>query len=383
MKIDFQKMTQFVLMKQHLLSGHKAADVLRATRDVVGLHATNSTTPYLSLFARVRNFEKKHFDIELYHTRNLVRTECMRSTLFIVPKETIPILYQIYKAEFTDKLLIDWRISTQEYKDMSNLILEMLKGKIMTASQIKRLLPENVQRTLTRKVGKNLVRITNVNLVLIWMTQQGILLSMKQPGTWKIAGLNCYSRFIDWFPDINLNQVSRDKAMIQLVKAYVQSYGPVTKKDIHWWSGLKPSEVEHIIEMLKSQLAECEVSGLDSKFIMLQSDALRLKQFKPSKRHSISFLPYEDSFLKGYNDRERLVSKEQYHKVYHHGEASPSILIDGQVAGTWQLETQEGKSKLTFQLFERTNTTLHKSIRNEAKALSTFAFGDNVQIKEA
>ncbi len=185
MKLNPLKVTQFVLKKQHLLAGFKAADVVQAVRDVVGLQATNATAPYLSLFARVKAFEKEHLDWELYERKNLGRVECMRNTLFLVPKELLPVVYQVYKGGLSESFLRFWGISLQEYEELSRLILEALEGRTLTATQIKGLLPAHVQRTLSRRSGKNIVRITNVKFVLILLLKQGILLSMKGRGTWK------------------------------------------------------------------------------------------------------------------------------------------------------------------------------------------------------
>lgn len=188
MKLNPIKVTQFVLRKQHLLEGFKAASVVQAVRDAVGLHATSITTPYLSLFARVKNFEREYLDRELYQRKSLGRVECMRGTLFIVPKETIPVVYRVYKGGLATGILEAWGISFGEYGEISHLILEILKGKTLTISQIKKLLPVEIQRTLSRRSGKNIVRITNVALILYLMSMQGILISIKWPGTWKTVG---------------------------------------------------------------------------------------------------------------------------------------------------------------------------------------------------
>jgi hypothetical protein len=382
MGLDFLKVTQFVLGKQYLLEGYKATDVIHAAKAMVGIHATDNTAPYLSLFARVKNFEKKHLDHELYQNRSMARVECMRSTLFVVPKEIVPVVYIIYKGGLSVGFLKDWGMSVQEYEEISNRILETLKNKAMTISQIKRCLPNDIQRTLIRGSGKNLVRTTNVKIVLILMMQQGILLSVKRPGTWTTAGPNYYARFVDWFSDADFNEMDRDEAMIQLVKLYIQSYGPVTEKDVSWWSGLKISRVQRLLESLRPEIMKCEICDLDPKFIMLKSDFVHLKHFKPIKKHSISLLPYDDSYVKGYKERERLISHELHNKVYLHGEASPTILIGGRIIGTWKLETRQEELTLTFHLFKEIRRSLLNRVRTEAKALNHFVCADKVKINE-
>jgi len=378
LKLDPLKVTQFVLKKQRLLAGFKAAGVVQAVRSVVGLQATDVTTPHLSLFARVKDFEKEHLDWELYERKSLGRVECMRSTLFIVPKEILPVVYQVYKGGLSEGFLRVWGISLQEYEELSHLILEALKGRTLTATQIKGLLPAHVQRALSRRVGKNIVRLTNVNLVLILLLNQGILLSMKGRGTWKPIGPNYYVRFADWFPGVNLNEVSREEARIRLVKLYLQSYGPATEKDVGWWTGFSMKEVERLLASLENEMVEVEISGLDSRFIMLKSDFAELEPFKPIRRTIVSLLPYEDSYVKGYRERERIVSQEIHGKVYLHGEAQPTILVNGQILGTWRFKEHQGEVTIHLTLMEKVEKPIVNLVCREATAVGKFAYGKKV-----
>ena len=378
LKLDPLKVTQFVLKKQRLLAGFKAAGVVQAVRSVVGLQATDVTTPHLSLFARVKDFEKEHLDWELYERKSLGRVECMRSTLFIVPKEILPVVYQVYKGGLSEGFLRVWGISLQEYEELSHLILEALKGRTLTATQIKGLLPAHVQRALSRRVGKNIVRLTNVNLVLILLLNQGILLSMKGRGTWKPIGPNYYVRFADWFPGVNLNEVSREEARIRLVKLYLQSYGPATEKDVGWWTGFSMKEVERLLASLENEMVEVEISGLDSSFVMLKSDFAEIEPFKLIRGPSVSLLPYEDSYVKGYRERERIVSQEIHGKVYLHGEAQPTILVNGQILGTWRFKEHQGEVTIHLTLMEKVEKPIVNLVCREATAVGKFAYGKKV-----
>jgi len=91
--INLNEINRFVLRKQHLADDSRIDDVVQIVRDVCGLHATGSTVPYLSLFARTRNFVKESLDEELYVKRNLGKIRCMRGTLYILTKEMIPTAY--------------------------------------------------------------------------------------------------------------------------------------------------------------------------------------------------------------------------------------------------------------------------------------------------
>lgn len=52
--------TQYILHKHHLLEGSQAENLLQVVNDIIALHATSVGTPYISLFNRMRNFQRKH-----------------------------------------------------------------------------------------------------------------------------------------------------------------------------------------------------------------------------------------------------------------------------------------------------------------------------------
>ena len=79
------------LARRHFLNDHarSPADV---AGDVVGLHATDPATPYLSLWARVPGFSLADLDDELYRRRGLMKHLAMRRTLWVIRTEDLPFI---------------------------------------------------------------------------------------------------------------------------------------------------------------------------------------------------------------------------------------------------------------------------------------------------
>lgn len=61
-----------------------------AVRGLTVLHATESPTVYLSLWARVRDLTVADVDRALYVDRSLVKQLAMRRTLFVFPRDLLP-----------------------------------------------------------------------------------------------------------------------------------------------------------------------------------------------------------------------------------------------------------------------------------------------------
>ena len=87
---------RYLAHKQHLLPASQLTNVVQITRDVVSLHATDATGPYLSLWARTRNFQRQSLEDALYSRRELSRVHCMRMTLHVVPSTDVPYFFQAY-----------------------------------------------------------------------------------------------------------------------------------------------------------------------------------------------------------------------------------------------------------------------------------------------
>ncbi|MCC7573376.1 MAG: hypothetical protein KO464_08305 [Candidatus Methanofastidiosum sp.] len=55
-EFELSKVNNFLLRKQHLTGNTKVQSVAQVAKDILGLHATYASTPYLSLFNRVKRF---------------------------------------------------------------------------------------------------------------------------------------------------------------------------------------------------------------------------------------------------------------------------------------------------------------------------------------
>lgn len=71
------------LGRRHFL-GEPGTDAATVTSAVVGLHATDPATPYLSLWARIPDFDRADLDARLYTERTLVKHLAMRRTLWVL-----------------------------------------------------------------------------------------------------------------------------------------------------------------------------------------------------------------------------------------------------------------------------------------------------------
>jgi hypothetical protein len=79
-------------VRHHLAPQALATDVVALAERMVGLHSTDPATVFLAAAARLKRPTVEGVERALYNDRTLVRTLCMRRTLFVVPVDLVPIV---------------------------------------------------------------------------------------------------------------------------------------------------------------------------------------------------------------------------------------------------------------------------------------------------
>jgi len=378
-----QVSTQYVLKKHYLLKGSQAGNVLQVVNDIIALHATSVGTPYISLFARMKNFQRKHLDEEFYVNRNLIRLSCMRGTLFISSIESAPMLYQatrLSEPRFS-KWLNKWGIQPSEYHELTQKLLNILKGGGKTLLEIKKALPREMVRSVELRAGKDVYRGTNVNIVLNAMTLNGTIISEKGAETLQITKANRYMLSQEIYPELNLESVGSQDARVMLVKRYVKAFGPVTEDDIAWWTGFPKTETKDAMAAVEKELLYVEISGFREEHLMVKNDYEQLVKFKPLKTSSISLLPYEDPYTKGYEARARLIDRELEKAAYVGGGVQPTILLNGKIIGTWNRNIEQGKPPIKLLFFKKPEKQVEKEVVQKAKAIGRLMANKEVGVE--
>ena len=365
---DLIQVNKLVLKKHHLTEDNKTNDIIQITEDLCGLHSTDLKTSYLALFIRTRNFKKADLEKELYINKTMGRIRGMRRTLFIQTKNMIPIVYAAtFKlSEKTFRKYMEYhKISLKDYQEISNSIIKILKGRELSASEIR----------------KDLNSESNIPAIIQLMCNHGLLIRGRPIKDWKDRR-NKYVLFSEQFPNIHLAEYNEKDAIKQLVERYVKSYGPVTESDISWWTGLTKTQIRGTLNNIKNQLIRIKISNLKGDFIISKSDINQLKDTNNSEEKILNFLPELDPYLMGYKERERYIDSSNYNRVFDRsGNATATILIDGKIIGVWDIE-ENPEPLVKFYIFNSIEINLKNELYDKAQKIGTFYLDKNVQIKE-
>ncbi|MFX1303692.1 MAG: DNA glycosylase AlkZ-like family protein [Promethearchaeota archaeon] len=366
--LELNKVNKLILKKQHLTEDSKIDDLIQITDDVCGLHSTNLTTSFLSLFARTKNFEKTDLERELYTNRTLGRIRGMRKTLFIQTKNMIPIVYSAtfnMIEKYFEKYMEFHNFSLKEYQEVSGKIMNILKGRELSASEIRKELNSNL----------------SIPAIIQLMCDNGVLLRVKQIKDWKDRR-NKYALFKEYFPSIDLKKIDEKKATQLLLKKYLERYGPVSENDMSWWIGLPKSQIREALKNIEPQLNKIKISSIKGTFIISNSDIVQLQNSTNSNKPLLTLLPELDPYPMGYKERERYIEFNNYNKVFDRsGNISSSIFLDGVIIGVWDAE-EKPEPVVKFYLFRSIDKDLFEELCSKVQKIGKFYFNKEVPIKE-
>jgi hypothetical protein len=170
----------------------------------------------------------------------------------------------------------------------------------------------------------------------------GIICSGKQKG-----GKPTYAILSEWVPI--KNRTYKDEALKELARRYFTSRGPATLQDFSWWSGLSSSNSKLALELNKPNLISERIENKTFWFV----DPSNLPN--PINKE-IYLLPAYDEFLISYRDRSAsLLSIDNKKTISDNGIFYPTILMGGQIIGTWKRNIKDNHIILTINLFKTAN----------------------------
>ncbi len=383
----------YLAWKQRLVPTAQGADVVAVTRDIVALHATMPTSPFLSLWARVRpgaagGFEREMLEDALYETRELARIPCMRTTVHVVPSDEVGRFLAAYgphhlPPEFREweSLLVRAGLCREEEADT---LLGHLMRRVPAAVKESGPLPV---REITRRVPELAAKVTHSegkayegafslgSRFVAFLCASGALIRARPRGTWR-SNLYEYAAMVDWLPEQDQARVEQEEAQAWLVERYLRAFGPASRDDIQWWTGLSAGETERALCALRSGVVPVEIEALGRGYWMLDEDAQQLRTFTPLEGPSGFFLPGLDPYIMGYLDRRRFVSVGHEAKVFDRaGNALPTVWAEGRVVGAW---TQRKDGAVAYGLFEGVDRETRAGLEEQRHKLEEFFGGEYV-----
>lgn len=171
----------------------------------------------------------------------------------------------------------------------------------------------------------------------------------------------------EWIPPAA--PLERDQALTELAVRYFSSHGPAQVVDFVWWSGLKVSDARQAIELTGTRLSRLTVEGQDYW--------MDPKLTTPPRASSNAYLlPGFDEFMLGYRDRTAAlpIIHNQSINPGANGMFAGTIVIDGQVEGTWRRTIKSGAISISLSPFKPLTKSQLSAISTAVESYGAFMY---------
>ncbi|WP_380283291.1 winged helix DNA-binding domain-containing protein [Kitasatospora purpeofusca] len=352
-----------LLARQHLLE-RTAATPAAMVGHLAGLQAQAAPQPpYLGLLARLDGFTPEALTA-LIETRRVVRIALQRGTIHLVTAEDGLTLRPLLQP------LLDQQLRTTYGKRLAGLDLDALAAEA-------RALVEAEPRTFQRLGAELAATRPDRDPAALAQAARCLLPLVQVPprGLWGRGGPAAHTTAEAWLG----RPLDPAPPPDGLALRYLAAFGPATAADLQKWCGLS-----RLAPVLK-RLAPGLVTFRDEQGRLLYDlpDAPRPDPDTPAPVRLVA--PF-DNLLLSHADRTRVLPEAYRPRVMtQNGIVLGSLLVDGLVAGSWQLAEQgPGERSVTVRPFTPLARDDRDAARAEAERVLAFAGGDGaVRFEEA
>ena len=359
------------LARRHRLApAFRAADPVEAARGVVALHSTDAATVFLSVWTRARTFVVEDLEAELYEHRSLVRMLGMRRTLWVVPRELVPVV----DAACTQTVAARERRRLEGFvaqsgasDDPAAWLDEVAKAALRAIGERGEAFTSDLSRAdsllatkLTLGAGTRWESSVSVaSRVMPLLAAEGRLVRGRPRGGWT-HGQYRWAAAASWLGD-EPAELDPGAAQAELLRRWLGAFGPATETDIRWWTGWTAREARAALASVTHEVVELD----EGAGYVLEGDVEPAEPVEPW----VSLLPTLDPTTMGWKERAWYLGPHGPTLFDSNGNAGPTVWCDGRVVGGW---SQRADGEIVWKLLEDVGGEAVAAVEAEAARLGTW-----------
>lgn len=362
------------LARRHQLVGgpDNTDSVSELTARLVGLHATDPTTPHLSLWARLPGFTTADLNAALYEEHSVVKHLAMRRTLWVVHAEDLPSIQAAASdrvaANETRRLAADAQgagVAPDGAAWVETACAAVLRhlgsAGPSTARQLREALPE-LTGTYDPAPGKAYGGEGHLApRVLTVLSARGHVMRGPNDGGWTTSRPRWVAAG-QWLAPTD--PVSPEQARAEMVRRWLSAFGPATVTDIKWWFGNTLGWARQALVDLDA--VEVDIQGTPG-FVLPGDD-----EAEPALEPWCALLPGLDVTTMGWVDRDWYLGEHRSQVFDRNGNAGPTAWVDGRVVGAWR---QDAGGHVELLLLEDVGRRATKALTAKADELTAWLGG--------
>lgn len=333
---------------------------------VVGLHATDPATPYLSVWARLPGFTVADLDVELYDTRALVKHLAMRRTLWMVCTADLALIQRAASdrvaANERRKLVADaqnagFTESGERWLDAAcAAVMKHLADNGPTSARALRAALPELAGSYDPAPGKRWGGETPLApRILTVLSVRGDIVRGSNEGSWT-ASRPLWAPIGDWVSAAPAD-VTPEIARAELVRRWLRAFGPATV--IKWWFG-------NTLTWARAALSDIDAVEVDLDGVpgfALPDDL----EVEPDPGPWCALLPGLDVTTMGWFDRDWYLGGHRGQVFDTNGNGGPTAWCDGRIVGGWR---QDAHGRVEVRLLEDIGRKAAKAMQRRADELT-------------
>ena len=304
---------------------------------VAGLQAQWAPAPYVGLWTRVAGFRREQLERALLSGR-VVRAVLMRGTIHLVSLAD----YHSFGAAVGPPPWL--RPEAAELAETLHDAIRAYGAEPRTRTDVATFLAEvhGIERPLADALWYGL-------------RTRGRLTHAPESGLWRSSGLTRYVA-------LEHEPLAAESERVELVRRYLAAFGPATRADVSEWSGLRVRDLERPLEALEPLARFRDERGRELL------DLPRAPRPAADTAAPIRFMPRFDNLLLSHKDRTRVFADEHRAGVIEGGWVKSTFLVDGFVAGVWEVEG----GRIVLEPFTRLTRTQKAEAADEGDRLAAW-----------
>jgi hypothetical protein len=329
-------------LARQLLLERSALSVPRVIERIGCMQAQWPPAPYVGLWSRLTSFDRSALE-RLLLRRRVVKATLMRATLHLATARdyaTFVVALRGMQTWADDGVVIDGERIAAEIRSLC------LERPITFREAIDYIEREHGHRDIHARrvwhVARTRAHLHHAPETALWSARpEAVYVASDEPDG----------------PDV-------DAARVELVRRYLAAFGPASRADLGVWSGLRVGDFAPALDALEPLRRFRNEEGRELL------DVPRAPLPPADTPAPVRFLPKWDSVLLAHADRRRVLP-EEYRKVViaKNGDVAQTFLVDGVVAGTWEVERRRQKVELRLTPFSPLPRAVRSAVDDEGARL--------------
>lgn len=377
----------------HQLDERASADQLVDAAGRCGIQDSPPGSALLALHARVEGVTRESFDAAIGEDRSLLRTWAMRGAPFVIPTDGTGV--------FTTGVLPPTEEARQQLvhgvgPDLDRLAMSLDDAVDATRAEIRDVL--GGRRLPIGPLGEKIARRVAATLPKARRTEwesegphakgqplgEAVvhfcirLLTLEQVVCFAPReGRSAPFVLVDEWVDGRIPLMDPAGARAEVVRRYLHCYGPSTRADFAAWVGVRAGDADDWWGLVEDELSEVDLDGT----AWLLTEDLEALGRTPGPE-GVRLLPPGDPYTQ-LRDRTTIVDRAHHSIVWKTVGAPGTVLVDGQVVGTWSPRKRGGRLTITVHPFSRLSSEDEVRVRCEAETIGPLRGASSVTVDVA